>query len=494
MVGYFVLSHSDHATLNAIRHRMARHYAQMGTEVEIQHHQTGGVHGHRMAKLEIPNMQYGFDWAMEQQDTELAGLLCLAIAELLKRSGPYEDLTEMLRRIETDLNANTPLLARVILARGQLAANREGLDTAEELLLKAISVADSIDFVSVGIHARVSLAYTILRTNRLAEAMRVAEASVQAAEQAKDSYLLPSSLYCRGYVTYKSGETREALADLLAALRGFQRLGNRIREGECCGDLGEYYHTVGEPQRAKRYYEDAQAIAHEQGDKSALIRGQRRLAWLHIDGGDWVQAEEALHQGLDIARELGDLPGEGSLVGTLGTVAAAAGRFDEALDRIWEAEGIYRQQGNNEQSQKCQLNICVILEKLGRIEEASEVIDQFKGAENIPPFTRAMVELLEMKILIRGEEWRKAHALGLRVMPSLEKMQAWDHTIALNAYTAICEAALGSNPEPYLVKAEATLKRLNLAENSPDGTVLMESRAQATELYSRFDPSLEPQA
>jgi hypothetical protein len=99
-----------------------------------------------------------------------------------------------------------------------------------------------------------------------------------------------------------------------------------------------------------------------------------------------------------------------------------------------------------------------------------------------------------MKILIRGEEWRKAHALGLRVMPSLEKMQAWDHTIALNAYTAICEAALGSNPEPYLVKAEATLKRLNLAENSPDGTVLMESRAQATELYSRFDPSLEPQA
>ena len=373
-------------------------------------------------------------------------------------------------------------LGKINLVRGMLARNREGLDAATPLLEAAISLSDDVGTASVAVSARVNLAYTWHRTNQISMALKLANTAVAIARQTGNEHDLPGAVYCRGHLTYKSGETREALPDLQAALRGFQRLGDRAKEGECFGNLGEYHHFVGDAGQTKECYENAQAIAIEQGDKASLVRGHRRLAWLHMDAGDWEKAEEALRRGLGLARELGDLPGEASLVGTLGTVAAAADQFELALDQFQKAHGIYQLHGNADQCQKCLFNICLTLEKLDRIDEAFGVLDTLKNEPNMVPFNDNFVQIIEIELLLRREDWLTARELSETLLPKLERLQSWHHTISVHSFRAICEAALGGDPAPHLAKAKATLKRLDLAEGSQEGASVTRAQDRVSQL------------
>ena len=482
MVGYFALAHSNHAELDPTRARMARHYALMGSEDRIHLHQTSGEQAQRMAMLELSNMRRAYDWAIHDQKPDLAASLCLALVALLSPTGALQDLGTMLRQVDAQLDSNPTLRARITFERGRIAQQREGFDVAYELLESARALADANGLTSVASAARVKIAYIYGYTERLSEAMPIVEEAIRIAEQAGDERVLPDALCCRGYLTHKSGEAREALSDLQSALRGYQRLGDRLREGNCYGDLGEYNHNIGEPHRAKRYYDDALAIALERGDRAALIRCQRRIAWLHMDAADWGQAKDALLKGLAIAQEVGDRSGEASLVGTLGTIAALTKKYDEAVDHFREAEHIYQEHGSTEHAFKCKLNIGVALEKSGRFDEALEVVDQLKRVDNMIPLTRCFIDILEMSLLTHRRSWDKAQAIGHHIMPVLDKMQAWDQTIAVHAYLAICAAATGHAPEPHLAQAEAMLKRLNLAETSMMGTLLADARARAADL------------
>jgi non-specific serine/threonine protein kinase len=485
LVGAFAVAHGNRGELHQAELRMARHFSLMGEEAQIHQNRTGGVHRHRIAQLEIPNIQHCFEWAIEHQHPDLSAFLSLAASALLRNSGPFEGVTAMLRRAKKSITEDTPLLARVLSEQGRIATHREGVDVAEQLLNEAISLADSLDIASVATQARVHLAYVLARTNRLDLAIPMARAAVEIANQADDLQDRPSALYCRGYLTYRSGEPRKALTDLQSALRGFQQMGDRTREGVCFGNLGEYHHYVGDSKRAKQCYTNAQAIALEQNDKASLVRGHRRLAWLHMDAGEWTKAEESVRCGLRVARELGDLPGEAAMVGTLGTVVASSGQFELALAQFREAEQMYEQHGNADQGQNCRVNICFALEKLNRIDEAYEIVEDLKTEKQMVPFTKHFVTVLEMKLRIRREDWHTALELGDSVMVELENLQAWDRTLSVHAYRAICHAALGGNPDPHLAKAKALMVRLNLAEGSQEGVLIAETVLEVNTLQQK---------
>ncbi|MEC8194163.1 MAG: protein kinase, partial [Myxococcota bacterium] len=449
LVRSFALAHGQRDELDEAQLRMAQHFSAMGTEAQIFQRKSSGVLHRRIAKLEVPNIQHCFEWAMNHHHAELSAMLSLAALALLKTTGPFDGVTEMLRRANLALDEGAPLKPRVLLQQCRLAMNREGLDVAEPLVRRCIELADASGMADISTQSRVALAFILSRTNRLALGLTVAETAVRIATEADDQHHLPRALYCRGYLTQKAGEPRAASTDLFAALRGFQRMGHRVSEGKCLGDLGEYHHYVGETTRAKQCYEQAQAIAHEQGDKSSAVRGHRRMAWLHMDAGDWAQAEESIRSGLRVARELGDLPGEASLVGTLGTVAASSGNYEQALIQLQEADRMYELQGNTEQRHNCRVNMCISLEQLNRLDEALAMVDELKGEPELVPMTKHFVTLVEMKLHIRRNDWHAALALSDDVLDKLEALQAWDRTISVHAYNAICAAALGDDPAPH---------------------------------------------
>ena len=482
LVGYFALAHGDPQMSDGARTRMALHYAPMGDEERIHKSQTSSRDSQRIAALDLPNVLSAFDRAHSEQDGETAARLCLAAAQLLKHTGPFERLTQMLDDVDLLLDDTTPLRARVIHHRAGIAMTREPLEVVRAQLERAIALGDALDVVTVRTAARVNLAYVLSRTNRLERGLEVAEAAVTIAEASGGPRHLPSTLYCRGHLTNKSGRPGEALTDYEAALVGYQRLGDRFREGTCYGNLGEYHHNIGEPTIARRYYDHALAIARELGDRSSMIRAQRRIAWLHMDAARWPEARDALEAGLALARVLGDLPGEASLVGTLGTIAAHEGDDAQALSRFREARSIYRTQGNEEQFQRCEINICVLLERAGRIDEATESLERLKLTQGMLSATLSFIQTLEMKLMLRRSEWDNACTLGQRILPVIKKKQYWEQAISVHAYLATCEAARGNNPADHLAEAESIMARLQLAEGSDSGQVIAEARAHISEL------------
>jgi tetratricopeptide (TPR) repeat protein len=169
-------------------------------------------------------------------------------------------------------------------------------------------------------------------------------------------------------------------------------------------------------------------------------------------------------------------------VGTLGMVAAAADQFELALDRFQKAHGIYQLHGNAGQCQKCLINICFTLEKLDRIDEAFGVLDTLKKETNIDQFNEVFVELIELELLLRREDWLTARELSENLLPKLERLQSWDQTISVHSFRAICEAALGGDPAPHLAKAKATLERLDLAEGSHEGAIMTRAQDRVSQL------------
>jgi tetratricopeptide (TPR) repeat protein len=323
-------------------------------------------------------------------------------------------------------------------------------------------------------------------------ALPMANAAVEIATQGSDQLDLPSALYCRGHLLRKSGNSEQALPDLQAALRGFQRMGDRGSEGMCFGELGEHHHYTGDTKRARRCYENAQAIALELDNKTDILRGHRRLAWLHMDAGDWEHAEAELRCGLRVAHEVGDLPGlKASLIGTLGTVAALAGQFEAALTQFQEAEHMYEQHGNNAQGQRCRVNIANVLERLNRIDEAIEICEALKQEQGMEPQVRHTIAVMEMKLHIRRENWSEALALGDCALEDLENLQAWDTTVPIHAYRAICTAALGGDPEPHLARAKSLMAKLDLAEGSSEGEIVTAAANQVQDILRQraIDPT-----
>ena len=143
---------------------------------------------------------------------------------------------------------------------------------------------------------------------------------------------------------------------------------------------------------------------------------------------------------------------------------------------------MYWVQGDADQRHSCRVNICLALEKLDRIDEAFAVLSDLKREPALVPFIQHFVTVLEMKLHIRREDWHTTLELGEEVMGKLEAIQAWDRTISVHAYRAICAAALGNDPSGHLTQARALLKRLNLAEGSQEGLMIAEAEEQIAAL------------
>ena len=99
--------------------------------------------------------------------------------------------------------------------------------------------------------------------------------------------------------------------------------------------------TQGDVARTVRFGREAVEIAAAQADPAVLARALERLGMMGMGGFDWETADEALAQGLELARELGDDPvvvavrqSQGVLAGCRGETELARTLFTEGLDLL----------------------------------------------------------------------------------------------------------------------------------------------------------------
>lgn len=107
-----------------------------------------------------------------------------------------------------------------------------------------------------------------------------------------------------------------------------------------------------------------------QADAQAVMMTLNQLGRLRTSAGDLGQAEEALQQALDIARENQDSASRPGILHNLGLLSAYQGDIPAALERLYESDELYMEISGSDAPQH--VARCEVLMSVGLFEEALE--------------------------------------------------------------------------------------------------------------------------
>ncbi|MFI7058294.1 AfsR/SARP family transcriptional regulator [Streptosporangium canum] len=152
-----------------------------------------------------------------------------------------------------------------------------------------------------------------------------------------DPWVLAAARLFQGFDHLSMGRIPEGRAELSAALRGFQEVGDRWGVANVLASLSDLHFLHGEPERALGEVHRAITLMEEIGavDEVAYMRG-RLAVGLNLTG-DRAAAEEILEQTLRDAVRSGDRIAALSLLSARGDFAREDGRLDEARHYYAEA-------------------------------------------------------------------------------------------------------------------------------------------------------------
>lgn len=150
------------------------------------------------------------------------------------------------------------------------------------------------------------------------------------------------------------------------------KIDNQLLEESNLGQLGIAYHKLGKLEQAIDYYQRALQIARNIGDRpgEATRLGHLGIAYSYL--GRSEETVNYYHQALAITRELGDKRGEAKHLGNLGLTYRELGQIDKAIEAYQQALGITRELGNRQGEGRQLGNLALAYRDMGQIERAVE--------------------------------------------------------------------------------------------------------------------------
>jgi len=217
---------------------------------------------------------------------------------------------------------------------------------------EAVRIAEAVDQPFSLIQAYLGLGGVYLRQGKLDKAIPVLERSRDLSQAAHIPLLLPRAVACVGYAYVLSGRVVEALSLLEQGIEQSASMRLPMFHSLFLVWLGEGYLLAGRIDEAAELA--LRALAHsrdhrERGTQAWALRLLGEIHSLHRAQEDMRTAENAYHDALDLAGELGMRPliahchlGLGGLYGRRGTperacseLAVAAGLFRSMEMEFW---------------------------------------------------------------------------------------------------------------------------------------------------------------
>lgn len=164
---------------------------------------------------------------------------------------------------------------------------------------------------------------------------------------------------------YRAGEAKPLLEDAGTAVSQLQSLKPRL-----LSDLAELQRQTGNPDEFRTLMMQARDLASQRGD-SALLSWieQRRAVFL----ADFKESDAVLHQGLDLARSLGDEYLISGALNGLGFIRLTRSRYDEAIPYFEAADQAAQKIQAKVPREKCLGNLGWCYFRLGQTERALEL-------------------------------------------------------------------------------------------------------------------------
>jgi CHAT domain-containing protein len=148
-------------------------------------------------------------------------------------------------------------------------------------------------------------------------------------------------------VIYSSiGKPQEALKYHNQALPISREVGDLSGEATTLNNIGSVYDDIGKPDEALKYYNQALPISREVGDRSGEAKTLNNIGSAYDDIGKPDEALKYYNQALPIRREVGDRSGEAATLNNIGLVYDGIGKPDEALKYYNQALPILREVGD----------------------------------------------------------------------------------------------------------------------------------------------------
>ncbi|WP_031159676.1 AfsR/SARP family transcriptional regulator [Streptosporangium roseum] len=309
---------------------------------ELAERSDPGLRGHGQLAVvaemaaEHDNLSAALRWAVEEARSDLALRLVGALGWYWWLRGYRVEgahrAYEALRLAGDDADP-----ARLTLARASYGANAVGggiqLDTARAELAEAVRLAR--EELAGPWHPLIVLAGPIIV---LVTGLPTGDDHhLDEMLAHPDPWVLAAARLFQGFDHLSMGRIPEGRAELSAALRGFQEVGDRWGVANVLASLSDLHFLHGEPERALGEVHRAIALMEEIGavDEVAYMRG-RLAVGLNLTG-DRAAAEEILEQTLRDAVRSGDRIAALSLLSARGDFAREDGRLDEARHYYAEA-------------------------------------------------------------------------------------------------------------------------------------------------------------
>jgi predicted ATPase/DNA-binding CsgD family transcriptional regulator len=302
--------------------------------------------------LEQDNLRAALQWALSQENSEMALRLCGALWRFWRVRG---DLSEGRRWLDSALarHARTPAAAHALTGAGVLARDQGDYRRARELLEEARAIYHSLQNQHGLAEALADLGLVAHYQGEHGQARLYSEESLALYRQLGDQQSIADALLGLGNITAALGNPTEAAALFSQSMKLARQLGDNATIAWVLTGLGNAALYQGDAARARALFEESLGLFRSLGHK-------RGSAWALINLGIAVQAlgqeEHAaalFAESLALLRALGDQRGSAWALNQLAYSAYAQNEYPLAAARFAESLALRRAIGDQHGVAEC---------------------------------------------------------------------------------------------------------------------------------------------
>ncbi|HJV04111.1 MAG TPA: tetratricopeptide repeat protein, partial [Actinomycetota bacterium] len=255
-----------------------------------------------------------------------------------------------------------------------LYANAEAATFYDRALEAARHIGDVPDVVRAELHESLGDVLERLGEYRRAAAAYRAARRLVAGDRVAEARLL----WKQGWIRDRAGRFSEAIRWIGRGLRSLEGITGEAAARQRA-QLSVWYAAVrqaqGRNREAIRWARRAVDEASQAGERQALAHAYYLLDWALVDTGRGEEAS-CSQDALAIYRELGDLPGQATVLNNMAGFAYLEGRWDEALERYGEAREASSRAGDAVNAAIPTAGIAEILLEQGHLGAAEELLKE----------------------------------------------------------------------------------------------------------------------
>lgn len=352
--------------------RYARHYAEVVLEVE-QLYQMGDEHlfeGLSLFDRERAHIDYGWDWAREQQEDELVLKYSLVLGftgvlryhlrnEYLPRAQETLEVAQRLRRRENESHA----LNDLGYAYNLLGDPRQAIDCfvpALKILRTSHNLKKKVKKEGA-ILSNLGQAY--LRVGEAPKSLEQSKLRLELALASNDWRGEGIALNNLGLAYADLGKIEQALTCYQKSLDLSRKYGERNGEATDLGNMGRAYILQGDVDQAVSMCEEALNIKWELGNSRDEGYAQSFLGLAYAAAGDTQRAMDAQQQALDVAHEMGDRWLEEFILNNMGEIYLQQSEWEAAREKFEHSLALAQEIGDQRGASVSGWNLGILIEQ-----------------------------------------------------------------------------------------------------------------------------------